>query len=292
MHAVGSMENFIYDYFIRPIEEHSGYNIVNTSVYAAIAITAVFVLHRLLKGHVKFDEVFMRGTLCFVLFASTARVVTDAIESNVFKPVTPLHAFVLDSHLWDYPPKTNPAIWQFWTVTPGIYIATAAIFLIVLYIAHHMKRPDMVAYAGLAIWLPHFLLLIPFMGYAIYALPVFALALIPTYLAWLYFKDMVLTMIVAGQALDGAATFFVIDFFSGISGLQYFEQHVIGGAIGTFFGTYLAFYLVKVAIAFAAAYVLQKEKIDTEDRNYIALVLMIMGFAPGIRDILRMTVAA
>jgi uncharacterized membrane protein len=285
------MENFIYDYFIRPISEHSGYNIVNTLVYAAIAIGAVFALHRVLKGRVKLDDGFVRGVLCFVLFASTARVVTDAVDGGVFKPVTPFHAFVLDSHFWDYPPEGAP-IWQYWTVTPGIYVATAALFLMTLLILHRIKRPELLSYAGLALWLPHFLLLIPFMGYAIYALPILLLAAMPAYLAWRYFRDRTLTMIVTGQALDGAATFFVIDFFSQISGMQYFEQHVVGGAIGGFFGTYFAFYLLKVAIAFAAAYVLQKEKMDAEDRNYMALILMIMGFAPGIRDILRMVVAA
>ncbi|MDD5172484.1 MAG: DUF63 family protein, partial [Candidatus ainarchaeum sp.] len=60
--------------------------------------------------------------------------------------------------------------------------------------------------------------------------------------------------------------------------------------IGDVTGTYFSFYLLKVGLAFAAAYVLRKEKMDQEDKNYIALVLMIMGFAPGIRDVLRMMI--
>ncbi|MBD3210856.1 DUF63 family protein [Candidatus Micrarchaeota archaeon] len=275
------MENFIYDYFISPIWERTGYNTVNTLAYAVIAIVSVYVIHRFLKNRVKFDENFVKSVLAFVLFASTMRVVTDSIDSNVFQPVTPFHQFVLDSHLWDY---------GYLTVSPGIYIITAFIFLVSLAVLHRMKRLELLGYVGLALWLPHFLLLLPFMQYFIYSVPILILAAVPTYFALIYFKDKVLSAIVAGQALDGAATFFVIDFFSKISGISYFEQHVFSSVVGEVFDTYFTFYALKSAIAFAAAYVLMEEKMDLEDKYYVALVLMIMGFAPGIRDILRMMV--
>jgi uncharacterized membrane protein len=211
------------------------------------------------------------------------RVVTDSIDTGVFTGVTPIHQFVLDSHIWDY---------GYLTVTPGIYIVTAAIFLGSVAILNHVKKMELLAYIGLVFWLPHFLLLLPFMKYAIFALPVLALAAIPTYIAFRYFKDKILTAVVAGQALDGAATFFVIDYFSDISGIQYFEQHVFSSAIGALGGTYFVFYLVKAAIAFFAADVINKEKMSIDDKYYVALVVMIMGFAPGIRDILRMMIGA
>lgn len=282
------MDNFIYEYYIRPIVEHTGYNLVNTLTYAAIAIAAVFAISKALKGRIKIDDRFICAVLCFVLFGSTIRVVTDAIGSGVFAPITPFHAFVLDSHLWDYPPD-NAELWQYWTITPGIYIFTAAIMFLALGILYALKRVELLAYVGLALWLPHFLLLLPFMVYASYAIPILLLAALPTLLAYIYFKDKILAAIVGAQALDGAATFYVIEVFSKMAGIPYFEQHVLSGGIGDMAG-YFVFYLVKVGIAFAAGYVLQKEKMDTEDRNYIALVLMIMGFAPGIRDILRMVV--
>jgi uncharacterized membrane protein len=277
------MDNFIYDYFIRPIWERSGYNIVNTLAYAVVAIASIYAISRALKGRVAIDRTFIWGVMAFVLFGSTVRVVTDSIDNGKFLPISPLHELVLGSHIYDY---------GYLSVTPGIYFVTAALMLGTLAALHLLKRTELLAYVGLALWLPHFLLLLPFMGYAIYALPILALAAIPAYAAFRHFKDAALALVVAGQSLDGAATFFVIDVFSKVSGIQYFEQHVVGGFIGTFFGTFFAFYLLKVGIAFAAAYALQKERMDDEDRNYIALVLMIMGFAPGIRDILRMVIGA
>jgi uncharacterized membrane protein len=280
---VGSMDNFIYDYFIQPLWNHEGYNIVNTVVYAAIALLAVYILYRILKGRVRFDEGFIRSVLCFVLLGSTMRVITDAIDSGVFQPVTPIHQLVLDSGIWEY---------GYLTVTPGIYVVVAALLLVSMAVLYKMKRMELLGYVALVLWLPQFLLLLPFMSYILYSLPILILAAVPAYLAMKYFKDPVLAAIVAGQALDGAATFFIIDVFSAITGKAYFEQHVLSSAIGAIAGTYFAFYLLKVGIAFAAAYVLQKEDMDKDDRNYVALLLMIMGFAPGLRDVLRMILGA
>lgn len=275
------MENFIYEYFVRPIWDHSGYNTVNTLTYAAIAIAAVYAIYRILLGRIGIDRRFIAGVMCFVLFGSTVRVVTDSIDTGVFAPATPIHQWVLDSHIYDY---------GYLTTTPGIYLVTAFLLFVSMGVLHALKRMELLGYAGLALWLPHFLLLVPFMSYAAYAIPVLLMAAIPAYLAYAWLKDPVLSAIVAGHSLDGAATFFVIDIFSGISGISYGEQHVFSAGIGGFFGTFFAFYLLKVAISFAAAYLLSKEKMDAQERNYMALVLMIIGFAPGIRDMLRMIV--
>lgn len=278
------MENFIYNYFIKPIWDHSGYNIVNTLTYAIIAIVAVFLIHRWFKSiKLKIDDNFVLGVMAFVLFGSTVRVVTDSIDTHVFAPVTPIHEFVLNSHLWDY---------GYLTVSPGIYIITATLLLFSIGVLHRIKRMGLLKFVGILIWLPHFLILLPFMKYAVFAIPILILAAIPAYIAFMYFKNKILAIVVAGQALDGAATFFVIDYFSKISGIQYFEQHVFSAAIGALGGSYFFFYLVKTAIAFLAADVINKEKMDIETKYYVALVLMIMGFAPGIRDVLRMMLGA
>ncbi|NYZ77604.1 DUF63 family protein [Candidatus Micrarchaeota archaeon] len=286
------MENFIYDYFIEPIWSHTGYNVVNTLVYAAVAIAAVYAIYRAIGGKIKIDEHFIRSVLCFVLLGSTLRVVTDSIDTGAMKPVTPVHQFVLDSHIFDYPQEDAANILQYWTVTPGIYIAVAALLLVSLVILYKIKRVEWLGYVGLAFWIPCFLLLLPFMNYWIYAIPVLLMAAIPAYVALRYFKDRIMAGIVAGHALDGAATFFAIEVFPLFTGISYSEQHVFSGAIGILSGNFLAFYFIKVAIAFGAAYLLTKEKMTGDERNYIALVLMIIGFAPGLRDVLRMVVGA
>ncbi len=277
------MENFIYDYFIQPIWSRSGYNLINTLTYGVIAIICVYLIHRIIKGRISINQSFVTGVLAFVLLGSTMRVITDAIDNGVFQPVTPFHEFVLNSGVYGY---------GYLTVSPGIYIVTTAILLVSMAILYKKNRMDLLGHVGIVLWVPHFLLLIPFMEYILYSIPILILAAVPAYIALKVFKDKIYSAIVAAHALDGAATFFIIDYFSEISGIQYFEQHVVSAAIGDLGGTYFVFYLAKVIIAFAAVHVIKNEKMDQEDKYFVALAIMIMGFAPGIRDVLRMVLGA
>ena len=282
--AVGNTSNFLYDYFIHPIVSETGYNQINTATYAIIAIVALYTIWNFFKQkNIKIDKKFIYAVLPFVLLGSTISSIKDAIHSDKFLSITPIHKAILDSRIYDY---------SYITVTPGIYIVTAAILFLTMSVLHLIKKSQYLGHVGLALWLMHFILLIPFMQNIMHAIPILVLALIPTIIAWKYFKNEIYTLIVAGHALDGAATFYVIDIFGPATGKPYFEQHVIGAFIGQTFGTFFAFYLVKLAISFGVAYLLKKEKEEENFKNFIALAIMIMGFAPGIRDIIRMILGA
>ncbi len=273
------MENFIYDYFVDPIWSKTGYNIVNTLTYAAIAILSVYLLHKIIKGRIPIDEKFVYGILPFVALGSTLRSITDAVDGGEFLPITPVHQFILSSGIFDY---------GYLTVSPGIYIVTASILLISMFVLYRKERLDLLPAVGLVLWAAAFLLILPFLEYAVHAIPIIILGTIPAAAAFWHFRDRIFALIVGGQALDGAATFYSIDIFSNMTGIRYFEQHVFSAAIGNFADTFFFFYLLKVLIGFGAVYVIKKEKMDDEDKYFIALLIIIMGFAPGIRDILRM----
>jgi uncharacterized membrane protein len=116
------MSDFITDFFINPIAERTGYNMFNTLFYASLAIIAVYLLWLLFqKSKIRIDNDFFYGVLTFVLFGSTARVVTDAVDAGTLTAVTPLHKLILDSGFYQY---------GFITVTPGIYVVVAAILLV------------------------------------------------------------------------------------------------------------------------------------------------------------------
>lgn len=274
------MPDFITDFFINPIAERTGYNIVNTLFYAALAIIAVYVLWLLFRRFkIQINDDLFYGTLSFVLFGSTARVVTDAVDSGAFTAATPLHKIILDSGIYQY---------SFLTVTPGIYIVVASLLLISISLLHPLRRMGLLKYMGLSLFAFHFFLLLPFLHYWMHAIPVLLMAAAPFALAFWYFRSLPSSLVVGAQALDGAATFYIIDIFSPLTGIRYFEQHVISRAVGEFLDTYLLFYLIKIAIAFAAAYFVRKEKISEEEKRYILLIFIIIGLAPGLRDLLRM----
>jgi uncharacterized membrane protein len=278
------MEKFIYEYFVEPILSRTGYNVVNTFVYAIIAIASVYALFVLFKTKgVRVDKNFILSALCFVLLGSTVRVVTDSIDSGVFAPITPIHSLVLQSHIYDY---------GFLTVTPGIYVVIAAVFLLSVFIARMFGRLGDLWKIGLALWLPHFLLILPFAKYFSFAFLAILLAAVPWFAARFLLKDEIARLVVGAHALDGAATFVAIDIAPKFAPLAYFEQHVFSRLVGIAGGSYLAFYLLKILISFAAAWVVLKENMEEEEKNYIFLVLIIMGLAPGLRDLFRLAIGA
>ncbi len=297
------MNDFLYKYFVEPIQTHEGYNLVNTLTYALIAIVCVYFIFRWFKrSGIKVDKKFIMNVIPFVLLGSTVRVVTDSIYTGVFKPITPIHKAILDSHIYDY---------GYLTTSPGIYLVTAGILLLSLFLLHKMKKLDKLWVVGTVLFIPHFLLLIPFMKYAIYSIPIILLAIIPALIIFKLYKSRLYSFMVFSQALDGAATFFIIDFGAKLIGIQYGEQHVISRGVGELFGTFFTFYLIKVLIASAVVYLLNSEKKSSdhcdrksvtspqienkkqfadEEKNFIVLLIIIIGLAPGVRDILRMTV--
>ncbi len=279
---VGNTGDFFYDYFLYPISSHGGYNIVNTAVYAGIALIALYFIWDIFrKKKIIIDKQFIFAVLPFILLGSTISALKDAISSgeNVILAITPIHKIILESHIYEY---------SYFTVTPGIYILTASILFLSIGILRLVKKEQYLFHVGMVLWLFHFLLILPFMKYAMHIIPIAILALIPTVIAHKKFKNIVYSLIIAGHALDGAATFYIIDIFGPAVGKSYFEQHVVGGFIGELFGTFFAFYLVKVLVAWLVARTLMKEKEDENFKYFIALAIIIMGFAPAIRNILRM----
>jgi len=275
------MENFIYDYYVSPILSRTGYNPINTITYAVIALISLFVIYKLFKRfNIVVDRRFIYSVVPFILLGSTIRVVTDAIDAGNFSAITPIHQWILDSHIFDY---------GFLTVSPGIYLVISALLFATMFVCNKLKRSELVGWVGFVLWLPFFLLLLPLFKFWIYIVPILMLAAIPALIAFWLFKDDIYAVMVGSQALDGAATFFILDYSKSLLGISYFEQHVVSNGLCTIFGTCMTFYFAKVAISLAAAYILKTDKDAGQNEKYfIALVILIMGLAPGLRDILRM----
>ncbi len=320
------MANFFEQYFINPLWEHSGYNTVNTVVYVAIALAAAYALFNLFRGlKIKVDSRFILSIIPFILFGSTMRVVTDSIDTNVMQEYvaansnafSQVYSFILSTHFYDY---------GYLTVTPGIYVLTAAITLASILLFDRIRRMDLLFAPGMLLFLFHFLLLVPlFKFYALFFIAL-ALAASATFASHFAFKKMksklaLSELLVFSHALDGASTFTVINLLPKfVEGKEYFEQHVLSRAIGGIFGDeygYFFFFLVKVFFASAAVFVLNDEKVDAEklarkykdkkdydkafrreegyneDKQYFLLLLLIIfGLAPGVRDILRLLAGA
>ncbi|MCL6088716.1 MAG: DUF63 family protein [Candidatus Marsarchaeota archaeon] len=293
------ISSFIQDYFISPIWDRTGYNMVNTIAYATIALGALYVIWRWFeKKNVSIDRPFWMGAMAFVLWGSSVRVLTDSVDAGtmaktlglaqagiagLFGPIaTSFYPFILSSRLLDY---------GLLTVSPGIYVLTAALFLALVGLGLKLGKPYLAAGAGLAGAALNGLLLLPMAKNWEYALiPIviaIAVGLLVRYgLKW---KGRMELLPVVGQALDGAATWVAIDWFGPATGQTYFEQHVLSNAVGQAsplgFGL---FFLLKIGFAAAAVWAIRKEDMDGRVKSLVLLVIAIIGFAPGLRDTLRM----
>jgi len=291
------MTDFINDYFLAPIVEKSGYNIFNTLVYAVIALVAAFVLYKTLKS--RFNKTFILYLIPFILLGSTMRVVTDSIDTGVAQShKAALFGFVrlmIDSHIYDY---------GFLTVTPGIYIITAAITLLALFISDRLKKPKLFPAIGVALWIPHILFLLPLAKYIEYFALIVGLVFLATFLAVFALKRMKIDSLqsqaaVFAHALDGSASFVAIEIFNRfatectLNGRCYAGQHVVERFFGELFAYGTAFYLlVKILFVIFASKIVEKESENEYEMNFIYALLIIFGLAPGIRNLLRILTGA
>lgn len=256
------------EYFIKPINERTGYNPVNTVTYAIIALAAAYVIFRFLKReNVRVSERFVLSLFPYILFGSTLRVVVDA----GFLPYTYI------------------------TTTPGIYVLVGIITLSSLILFKRMGRMRWFPILGAVLLVPFIILLLPLLSHHSFAILVLLLAMLGFLLGEGMFeasgirKRNIHSVIVFSHALDGAATFVTIDIFAKSTGLMYFEQHVLSSAIAGYFGGFWAFYILKVLFAIGAVYLLRTSKdLKKDEENYLVLLLIIFGLAPGVRNFLRM----
>jgi uncharacterized membrane protein len=94
-------------------------------------------------------------------------------------------------------------------------------------------------------------------------------------------------MIIAGHMLDASATFIGIDRYG------YIEKHVLPSTLMETFGTAAVMYPLKLVFLIPALYIMDigMEEEAKESPHLMALVkltILILGFAPGTRDVIRM----
>ena len=258
------MIEFIDYYFISPMRERTGFNPIQTGVYAIIAICAILGIEKLFKKmKVVVDSSLVQIVCMFIFFGSTVRVLVDAgiypYEINGFYPL----------------------------ITPGIYLVISSITLFSILLFH--KNRKNLAMLGSMLFLSQIALLVPlFQNFEIAAI-IFLLALGATIFGYIFLYSLknihifsIPTLAVFSHCLDGAATYIAIDFL----GDNYFEQHFFVNSIFGMFNTMFTFLIVKIALS--VIFVLMLLDIDNEqERNYYLLILLIAGLAPGFRDWLR-----
>lgn len=255
--------NIIQEYFIDPIIYKTGYNPVNTIVYASIALIAIYLIY---KKWEPLDDYFSKTVFAFTIFGSLKRVVTDAVDAGII-------THPLLQELYKY---------SFWNVTPGIYVFVSFLLFFSLYLEKVLSKKFALK-LGVALSLLHALILLPYLKH----FHILAFVLFGEFLLYplvkVYVRDELARLSIIGQALDGLSSSFAV----GVLG--YGEQHVLTSFIMNI--NPFLFPILKVLVTFLLVKILEKER-DERARIVITLAVVVAGFAPGVRNTVRVMVGA
>lgn len=278
-------------YYIQPIWDHSGYNMVNTMTYAILVIVSLYIIWSYMKRKkIEVDDGFYCGAIGFILFGATMRVVTDSIDSGAMRSYMLENAGNMLGWIYGFILENDIADYGYMTASPGIYIVTSILFFSSVFLERRLTIRYFSLYCGLSLAVMNLLILMPMIKFALFGLLAIVLAALPVFIVryLMKIKKWRYLLAVFAHCLDGAATWVAIDFFGPMTGMYYNEQHVVSRIIGEMspFGFGL-FFLLKAGFSIAAIKLLKEE----EDKTlvYIALIaITVMGLAPGLRGILRM----
>lgn len=277
------IEDFFYLYYVAPIVSVHKYNIVNTLTYALILIIALYCIYRWLKTTgIAIDHTFVLATMPYVIFGGLLRVVEDTgflgypervlLISPIIYFVVFLYTVVwlVGSRMLE---KAGRVTSYHQTYAAGGVLAAVASALFLAWFGITTTQIDLVVLFGIlgVTFISTFLVW----------------ALIRYVFRWEYVDDILYKLLIFGHMLDASATSIGID----LHPLAYVEKHVVGGALIEATGTAFAMFPLKLAVIIPAIYILELYR--REDGNealwhLILLAMIIVGMAPGLRDLGRM----
>jgi uncharacterized membrane protein len=283
------ISEFIYKYYIDPIRYGQPYNVVDTLTYALILVLGVYIFYRWLMSsrylnriRLTIDTPFILATLPYVVLGGLLRVVQDTgmITGNIqFLLVTPLIYFVLffftlgmiflSRYL-----QAQGCIKNF--LSAYAFLGIMSVFTVALILAAWGITRTQIDLTVLFV--------IPLMAVAATAL---VWAFMRYVLSWKYVNHPLYVTLIFSHMLDASATSYGIDMHPA---LQYVEQHVVGSNLIAWTHTAFVMFPLKLVVLFPAIYVLEmyRPEADPDFWHLVLLAMIVVGLAPGIRDMTRM----
>jgi len=269
-----SILDFISKYFIEPITQHSGYNIVNTITYALIfAIGTYFGIKLFEKIKIDIDKKLILSLIPFMIVGGTSRALVDA---EVY-PDTPI------------------------LITPGIYITIAAVTIatmVIMSLLHHRKGIEFhrnVFIVGSIMALANISLIlynIERVEGLVYIFGSFLVLYVPLKLISRRYDSFLKgdEYVVGAHIFDAATTFTGMQFYG------YIEQHVLTGYFIEIFSPMVMFPL-KIIFITLSLYLLdwiipEEDLRNLNIKNILKMVILILGLGPGIRNMCTIIMAA
>lgn len=253
---------FIQKYFVDPIKYGGGYNWVNTLTYGLILIGASYLVYTYLKTRIALDRKFYYSVSTFILLGASARVVKDMDVSESYILVTPLIFFLIFGITF----ASLIVTVRIWKENYYKYLAAEGLLLFFFTLGVLIINAKTFNHKG----------------FIFIVVTAVAVSVIVYYLSALVNFDFITKNIeiMGGHILDASATSF------GLAMFGYFEQHMVPGFFINLFGTPFVMFPLKIAVVGIALSAVEDVK-EEGYKTFIKLVILILGAAPGLRDLLR-----
>jgi uncharacterized membrane protein len=104
---------------------------------------------------------------------------------------------------------------------------------------------------------------------------------------WKYVTDPLYLILIFGQLMDASATSYGIDLHPSV---RYIEQHVVGSGLIELTHTAFVMFPLKLVVLFPAIYIMElyRKEANPAFWHLVLLAMIVVGLAPGIRDMARM----
>ena len=245
------------DYFVNPLK--TGYDFSKTLTFAIIFVIGIYLIFLFLKKlKIKVDEKFAIAIFPYILFGATLRVLRD------------LEFFTSN-----------------WLVTPGIYFLVTFLVSLILLISLILQKKLKIPYFKTL-----FLIGILLFSFSLSQIKfsnlngalLVIIFFLPFVIFFYFFKKWSLEnrLVTLTQIFDGTVTAIAMRFFG------YGEQHILPNIFINIFGPFLfgpfSFLILKMVMIICALILIDKLYADREFKNYLKLVISILGLGTGTRD--------
>jgi len=251
---------FVKKYYIDPITYGTGYNFVNSTTYALLFIGSIYLIFLFLKRtNIRIDKRLVIAVFPYVILGSLMRVLEDAkiVTNNLL---------------------VTPIIW-------GIFIF--GIFFL-LATSRFIERKYKVPYFKTMFLISILLISIPITILTLknfYALFLVALFSLPWLILFFLIKWGIENKLVTLAHIFDAITSVVA-----INSFNFIEQYPIPRFLSSV--NPLLYIAVKVVVVAGILILIDRFSKERDYNNYIKLIIAILGFAPGLRNLVSLMVLA
>ena len=256
----------------------NGYNLINTTLYTFVVFISAIIFYKVLK-HLKIEinRKFIYSVLSFVFLGSLLRILEQEYTG-----------------VWLIKHSNSPLELGFYFHTPGWLLLIAFIFLISFFFSILLFKERyyrLLIPLGLLFSFP--LLIYQLIHISHLSVLLFCVITILFFYFLIleatkifnrnFFQPLENKLILLSQLIDSFATFFGIYFFKNIL----YEQHPVSRALILI--SPILFPIVKVLLSILFIVVIDKTIEDKQERTYIKLIIIVLGFLTGVRDILTIS---